>query len=331
MSNSRQYNIAAHVRQTCNILGLSPARVLARCGLDAGFLDSTDTGVDASTYFALWTAFATESEDSELPLTLGCGVSHGPFQPALLAFSASPDIYTGLKRLAVFKPLCAPIRLELSETDTCFSAAFATEDDHTMPTVMAMTEVIFFLDLARTFTAHYVVPQVIHLPDPTHVTPAYRDYIGAPIEKGRLPGIIFTMEDARRPLISADTDFYRIVEQDLLVKLENLTGGNQISNRVRRVLTEMLPAGTVSAGQVSARLGLSKRSLQRKLRDESTSFQAVLNETRASLALTYLRDQKLSAEETSHLLAYRDPNSFYRAFQVWTGMTPAEARNAPIN
>lgn len=328
MSTSRQYNVSANVRQTCNILGLSPARVLARCGLDAGFLHTTNKGVDAATYFALWTAFAAESADPELPLTLGRGVSRGPFQPALLAFSASPDIYTGLKRLAVFKPLCAPIRLELKETDRCFSVAFAAEDGYTMPAIMATTEVIFFLDFARTFTAHYVVPQTVQLPDPTHVTRAYRDYIGAPIEEGRLPGITFTMEDARRPLISADTDFYRMVEQDLLARLESLTGGDQLSNRVRRALTEMLPAGMVSADRVSARLGLSKRSLQRKLKEEGTSFQAVLDETRASLALTYLRDQKLSAEETSYLLAYQDPNSFYRAFHEWTGMTPAQARSA---
>ena len=47
------------------------------------------------------------------------------------------------------------------------------------------------------------------------------------------------------------------------------------------------------------------------------------------MALVYLREQKLSTEETSFLLAYRDPNSFYRAFSDWTGMTPAEARAAP--
>lgn len=48
--------------------------------------------------------------------------------------------------------------------------------------------------------------------------------------------------------------------------------------------------------------------------------------------MVYLRERQLSAEETSQLLAYRDPNSFYRAFRDWTGVTPAEARglHAPI-
>jgi AraC-like DNA-binding protein len=71
---------------------------------------------------------------------------------------------------------------------------------------------------------------------------------------------------------------------------------------------------------------MSKRSLQRRLKDEGLTFQAILDDTRADLAMTYLRDQNLSAEEISYLLAYRDPNSFYRAFQDWTGMTPAQAR-----
>ena len=67
----------------------------------------------------------------------------------------------------------------------------------------------------------------------------------------------------------------------------------------------------------------------RALALEMETLREILDETRAALALIYLREHKLSAEETSFLLAYRDPNSFYRAFSDWTGMTPAEARAAP--
>ena len=64
----------------------------------------------------------------------------------------------------------------------------------------------------------------------------------------------------------------------------------------------------------------------RKLKEEGTTFQTLLDSTRADLAQAYLKDG-LNTEEISYLLAYRDPSSFYRAFHDWTGTTPARARD----
>jgi len=138
-----------------------------------------------------------------------------------------------------------------------------------------------------------------------------------------------SMADASLPIISADTAVYRAVEQELMARLKSLTSVGGMAERVGREIRSSLPSGRVSAQTVADRLRVSTRSLQRKLKDEGTSFQAILDETRAALALVYLRDQKLGTEETSFLLAYRDPNSFYRAFNDWTGMTPAQARAMP--
>ena len=71
---------------------------------------------------------------------------------------------------------------------------------------------------------------------------------------------------------------------------------------------------------------MSTRTLQRHLKNEGTSFQAALNETRESLARHYLMNSAMSAGEISFLLGYEDPNSFYRAFRSWTGLTPDKLR-----
>ncbi|SNT76515.1 helix-turn-helix domain-containing protein [Paracoccus seriniphilus] len=328
MAGTERYKIATHVRLCCNLLGLAPEQVLARCGLDPDYLQTEGRGVDGETYFAIWQAIACESNATDLALTLGQGASRGPFQPALMAFSASPDIYTGLHRLKVFKSLIAPIRLHLSESPTSFVVRFESAGGIAVPDVMCATEIIFFLELARTFTAHHVLPQEVTLPGMDFVTPAYQEYIGAPIRPGRHTVLTFSMQDARRSLISADTDIYRLIAAELNARLRNGDHASAFTDQVREALTDLLPTGHVSAEQVALRLGTSKRSLQRKLKEEGSSFRAVLDQTRAALAMTYLRDRKLSTEETSFLLAYQDPNSFYRAFHDWTGMTPAQARGA---
>mgnify|MGYP001798135221 CR=1 FL=1 len=90
----------------------------------------------------------------------------------------------------------------------------------------------------------------------------------------------------------------------------------------------LLPTGAASADAVARAMGLSKRTLQRRLSESGVQFQTVLGETRRSLALEYLSMDDLRVDEISYLLAYRDSKSFYREFQGWTGMTTTQAREA---
>jgi AraC-like DNA-binding protein len=97
--------------------------------------------------------------------------------------------------------------------------------------------------------------------------------------------------------------------------------------RAKRALHDMLPSGEANIEAMCKRMAMSKRTLQRQLKEQGETFQTVLESTRLELAMHYLNEEGLKVEEISYLLAYREPNSFYRAFQGWTGMTPAEARD----
>ncbi|MCA9539416.1 MAG: helix-turn-helix transcriptional regulator [Myxococcales bacterium] len=79
---------------------------------------------------------------------------------------------------------------------------------------------------------------------------------------------------------------------------------------------------------IARRLGMGKRTLQRRLGAEDTTYQKVLQQTRESLARHHLARTRLAAAEIAFLLGFEEPNSFYRAFHDWTGMTPDTARQA---
>lgn len=79
---------------------------------------------------------------------------------------------------------------------------------------------------------------------------------------------------------------------------------------------------------VCRKLGVSPRTLQRRLREEGSSFQRTLDALRNSLAHHYLHNSSLSGTEISFLLGFEDPNSFARVFQTWTGSTPQAVRLA---
>ncbi len=98
------------------------------------------------------------------------------------------------------------------------------------------------------------------------------------------------------------------------------------ARRVRSALLELLPSGQSSIENIIKMLGVSKRTLQRRLSEESTTFQKELNQIREELARHYLINSNISSSEVSFLIGFDDPNSFVRAFHLWTGKTPETVR-----
>jgi len=102
-----------------------------------------------------------------------------------------------------------------------------------------------------------------------------------------------------------------------------------IRRDVQRIISQLLPHGRAEASEVARQLGMSSRTLSRKLRDEGEAFTEILNELRAVLAKRYLRDHELAVTEVTWLLGYREVSSFTHAFKRWTGMTPRKFRSSP--
>ena len=72
---------------------------------------------------------------------------------------------------------------------------------------------------------------------------------------------------------------------------------------------------------------MSERTLARKLAEEGTSYEQVLDQLRLSLALQYIKYPGISLSQIAGLLGYKTPTSFTHAFTRWTGRPPSAARN----
>ena len=91
---------------------------------------------------------------------------------------------------------------------------------------------------------------------------------------------------------------------------------------MRSLLLELLPAGQVSQVRIAQSLHQSASTLQRRLRQEGTTYQQLLDETRQWMADAYLKDGRYSLAEIAFLLGFADQSNFNRAFKRWTGQTP---------
>jgi AraC-like DNA-binding protein len=108
--------------------------------------------------------------------------------------------------------------------------------------------------------------------------------------------------------------------------LRSLYQQDDIAAELKRKLADLLARGEANADAAGRALRLSRRTLQRRLKAEKTSFQRVLQEVRAELAVNYLRDARLKSLEIAMLLGYSNLSSFTTAFKSWYNLPPAQYR-----
>jgi AraC-like DNA-binding protein len=101
---------------------------------------------------------------------------------------------------------------------------------------------------------------------------------------------------------------------------------NELSFLAQRALQQKLTGWRPNVEDIADALHISSRTLQRRLQDEGSRFQRVLEEARHQLARHYLNNSVLELNEAAYLLGYQDGNSFVRAFRNWEGVPPSRWR-----
>jgi AraC-like DNA-binding protein len=127
------------------------------------------------------------------------------------------------------------------------------------------------------------------------------------------------------PLLTNDDEFHRICLEHCGRILHQIKKSSPIATRLRDMfLTSPQPVPSLEA--VARKLGLSSRTLRRRLNEEGHNYQSLVRDFRADLAREYLISTRMAAKEVAYRLGFDDVHSFRRAFKNWTGMTPGEYR-----
>lgn len=321
------YPIGRSLQQTSTLLGIKSEQVLRRVGLSPSLANLPDLTVPADMFFRLWDAVVAEAARPNVEMDLAMSYAHGPFLPPIFAFSCADTLALGLARLADFKPLIGPIQIEVMRDDLGLKVSMRPSEPHlTIPPSMALFELLYITECARCFSGTPVTPVQTSLPGPLQVDADAAGFLGqAPRATGAL-SLTFSHEDADRPLITRSPALWDTLEPGFQEQLQDQMGTATMAGRIKKTLAETLPGGASSVEDMAKRLNVSKRSLQRRLSEEGTSFQELLSQTRFEMSELYLDDGGLSVPEISFLLGFRDTSSFFRAFQGWTGMTPGDYR-----
>jgi AraC-like DNA-binding protein len=133
--------------------------------------------------------------------------------------------------------------------------------------------------------------------------------------------VTYTRESFEARLPTGNPELARASDAAVADYLNRL-GHDDVVARLRKLLVEQLTLGEPTLKDVARRLGVSQRSLQRRLDAEQTSYRGVLENTRHELALSYMGDFRYSITDIAYLLGFGSATSFGRAFVRWTGEQP---------
>jgi AraC-like DNA-binding protein len=132
-------------------------------------------------------------------------------------------------------------------------------------------------------------------------------------------------------VITADYD----LQNFLLKRISKLSSKQNksisLKTRVFKYLLSNSYCSDFSQAAVAANFNTSPRNLQKKLKDEGSSFQRIVESVRKSLALDCLNSGDYPLKDISNILGYNEVSSFSRAFKRWTNKTPNEVRNSSRN
>ncbi len=186
--------------------------------------------------------------------------------------------------------------------------------------------------LARVMTATDVVPLSVHFP---HSEPpdlrAHRAMFRCPLHFNAPVAEVWLPRSAGElPFPDADPNLVEILRTHSNRMLEELTTRDvPFSDRVRRAVAAGIREGTIPGiDDVATTLGVSRRTLQRRLGTQKLTFAEVIDQTRREKAVAELANPKLTLIEVALRAGYSDASTFHRAFKRWTGQTPAEYRAA---
>ena len=160
----------------------------------------------------------------------------------------------------------------------------------------------------------------------------FRTFFGVDIEFGaNADEIWFPRPIALLPVVGRDeylNELLRRYAEEALARKPQVRP--TVRSKAEDVLPKLLPHGKATASEVARQLGMSSRSLSRKLGEEGTSFAEILDQLRAALAKRYLHDETLPVSEIAWLLGYREVSSLTHAFKRWTGTTPRRFRSGQL-
>jgi AraC-like DNA-binding protein len=175
-------------------------------------------------------------------------------------------------------------------------------------------------------TGHQVWPlrvELHHAP----ACPTLARQLGVPVVTGQLrSALVLNAASLAVPVVNADARLLGLLRRYADEVLARRVGHDDLVARAERWILENLHTGQVGVARLARSLGMSDRTLARRLAERGLTPAGLADDLRRQLAGKYLAERSFPLGRITYLLGYSDLSAFTRAFRRWTGRTPSEWR-----
>jgi AraC-like DNA-binding protein len=317
--------------EACGRLGLDAETLRARAGLADVALDDPDVRVDSDAADALWREAFAASRDPFLALHAAERTPFGAYRVLDYLAATGATVGEGVRRAAAYFPLLDPRGLlEVREAGARVELTFRSAIGGELPAPAQEYTLAMFLSRVRHVAGGAVRLAALRFtfPRPPGAAEHARSFGVEPEYEADLAALVLARETWDLRLPSADPALFATLDAHAKRALTGATGAGELAGRVRAAIAAALEGTAPSVGDVARRLGLSERTLQRRLEAADTSYAQLLDEVRRERALAFLGVPDVSIAEVSWLLGFSEQSAFTRAFRRWTGKAPSAWRRA---
>mgnify|MGYP000438104902 CR=1 FL=1 len=334
MSQTTLSTIPRLIAQVLSIYDVDPEPIFSAANID--MTSDAQTRVPMANMATLWKLAVQETKNNELGL-----VAASLFQPVYLksigmAWLASANLEEGLKRFIASSQLVNTVmQIELTERDGADGEEILIQYQRRLTTSNIIKThpcaielgIGFFLKMFRLAAGKNIPAIGVYFTFPIEQNnKAYEDYFQCPVYGNQaVNGIAFSKALLTETLPTHDVELVEMNELVINKHLASMDNG-ETSNKVIKMINDLLPLGCPTEEVIAYKLHMSKRTLQRKLSSEKKSFLVLLTSVRLMLAKQKLAIKTVSITEITYQLGYSSPSTFARAFKKHTQLSPLEYR-----
>jgi AraC-like DNA-binding protein len=311
-------------------LGLDGDELLAEVGLERAILADPDRRIPATAADGLWQAAMVRSRDPDLALHAAERLEFGAYRVIDHLAAHAPTLGRSFERIAAYFGLVDPrAKIEIGVHDGLCSIGLAAAAPGMKVPLPALeyTFAALYLRTRAGLGIDYRPARIDFAAARPSATTEHERVFGCPLRFDAEHSLLLIhREDWDRAPTRSDASLFEVLDQHAALLLAALPPTSPLLAELRQAISTELRDGEASLARVGKRLGMSGRTLQRRLDEQQLDFRAVVDEVAGELAKAYLHDRALGLGEVAFLLGFADQSAFTRAFKRWTGVTPGRWR-----
>ncbi|GEP11613.1 AraC family transcriptional regulator [Methylobacterium gnaphalii] len=315
--------------------GLDPGPLLRQSGLSDAATDNPDVGSEADSQVAFLNAAADALQDTSLGLHLAQDCDLRKLGLLFYLMNSSETVGEALRCFERFGSADDPsIYGSYRISDVAVTVALGHADaERQLDRQLSQFWLLTIYRLVLSFASEAVAPISVSFRQPEQDrSPAAQSYFPVPIDYNASEDRIdFEIQVSDMKLSTFDPYLHVYLTQYFEALVEATRWEPAILwSRVKKAMAPRLSHGTVTMANIAKDLGLSTRTLSRRLSYEGKTFSAILDELRAELAIHYIKIKGIPISEIAWHLGYREASAVVVAFRRWTGMSPSQLRRTHI-